>query len=575
MRDVGVLTAGLLALLAVAACASESGQPIATATAAPSQPVATLNPDTNTPTAPSKSSTAPSALPTSTATNTPTRVSTSAEPSASLQENVALLGYGRASAKGEFAHLAIDGDPDSAWNSQRVSPQWLSIVLDNLYLVDKIELVITQAPAGPTTHEVWLGNGSGARTPYKRFINVHTEDGQTVAVAIEPPRIINEVLIRTVHSPSWVAWREVRVFGSSSASPLKLNEIVAGLERPVQVTHAGDSSGRLFVVEQKGRIRIIKDGAIDDAPFLDISDRVRCCGEQGLLNVAFPPAYAAKRHFYVNYTNTDGDTIISRYTTTADPDRADPDSEEVVLTIDQPFVTHNGGHMAFGPQDGYLYIGNGDGDGRIGNIDGQDPGALLGKMLRIDVESGVKPYSIPASNPYTQTVGYRGEIWALGLRNPWGFAFDKQTGDLYIPDAGSTKREEVNYQPASSAGGENYGWPIMEGRICFEHLLLPCSADGLVQPVAEYDSALGCVIVGGAVYRGTRYPRMQGAFLYADFCRGRIWGLKRPGQDGQDEWESALLISSSVPLSSIGQDEEGNMYVTGYQDGVVYMLTER
>ncbi len=558
MRDVGVLTVGWLALIAVAACASEPAQP-------------------------STVSTAPSQLPTSTATNTPTRVSTSAEPSAPLRENVAVLGSGRVSAGEEFAHQAIDGDPDSAWSSQRGSPQWLSIVLDALYLVDKIELVVTQAPAGLTTHEVWLGNGSGAQTLYKRLANVYTEDGQTLAVAIEPPRPVNEVLIRTLHSPSWVAWREVRVFGSPSANPmktvgapaLKLDEIVAGLERPVQVTHAGDSSGRLFVVEQKGRIRIIKGGAIDDAPFLDISDRVSCCGEQGLLNVAFPPAYAVKRHFYLNYTDTDGDTVISRYTTTADPDRADPDSEEVVLTIAQPHTVHNGGHMAFGPQDGYLYIGNGDGDGRIGNIDGQDPGALLGKMLRIDVESGVKPYSIPASNPFAQTVGYRGEIWALGLRNPWGFAFDKQTGDLYIPDAGHARREEANYQPASSAGGENYGWPIMEGSICFEHLLLPCSADGLTSPVAEYDRSLGCAIVGGAVYRGTRYPRMQGAFLYADFCSGRIWGLKRPGQDGQDGWESTLLISSSVPLSSIGQDEEGNVYGAGYQDGVVYMLTER
>ncbi len=572
MRNVGVLTVGLLALIAVAACASEPGQP-STVSTATSPPMATLNPDTNTPPAPSESSTAPSALPTSTATNTPTRVSTSAEPSVSLQENVAVLGSGRASAREEFAHLAIDGDPDSAWSSQRVPLQWLSIVLDALYLVDKIELVVTQAPAGPTTHEVWLGNGSGAQTLYKRLANIHTEDGQTVAVAIEPPRIVDEVLILTLHSPSWVAWREVRVFGSSSANLLKLDEIVAGLELPVQVTHAGDSSGRLFVVEQKGRIRIIKDGAIDDTPFLDISDRVSCCGEQGLLNVAFPPAYAAKRHFYVNYTDTDGDTVISRYTTTADPDRADPGSEEVVLTIDQPFVTHNGGRMAFGPQDGYLYIGSGDGGASLENT-GQTPSTLLGKILRIDVESGVKPYSIPASNPFAQTVGYRGEIWVLGLRNPWGFAFDKQTGDLYIPDPGSGGPEEVNYQPASSAGGENYGWPIMIGRMCIAY----CNADILsllTLPVAEYDRSLGCVIVGGAVYRGTRYPRMQGVFLYADFCRGRIWGLKRPDQDGQDGWESTLLISSSVPLSSIGEDEEGNVYITGYQDGVVYMLTER
>ena len=445
-------------------------------------------------------------------------------------------------------------------------------------------MVVAQTPAGPTTHEIWLGNDSGTRTLYKRLINVHTEDGHTLDVAIEPTRYINEVLIRTLDGPSWVAWREVRVFGSLSANPieaagtlrLKLNKITAGLELPVQVTHAGDSSGRLFVVEQKGRIRIIRNGAIDDTPFLDISERISCCGERGLIGIAFPPAYAAKQHFYVSYTNVDGDTIISRYTTTADPDRADPDSEEVVLTIDQPYDTHNGGRMAFGPQDGYLYIGSGDG-GSFSDPEnsGQDPNTLLGKILRIDVESGVKPYSIPASNPFTQIDGYRAEIWALGLRNPWGFAFDKQTGDLYIPDVGNTKREEINYQPAGSEGGENYGWRTMEGVMCFEFLPLPCSADGLTSPVAEYDRQQGCAIVGGAVYRGTRYPRMQGIFFFADFCSGKIWGLKRPDADFQDGWQSTLLINVSVPASSIGEDEEGNVYVAGYQDGAISIITER
>ena len=206
----------------------------------------------------------------------------------------------------------------------------------------------------------------------------------------------------------------------------------------------------------------------------------------------------------------------------------------------------------------------------------------VGKILRIDVESGVKPYSVPASNPFTQIDGYRDEIWALGLRNPWGFAFDKQTGDLYIPDVGNTKSEEINYQPAGSEGGENYGWRTMEGVTCFEFLPLPCSADGLTSPVATYDHSQGCAIVGGAVYRGTRYPRMQGIFFYADFCGGRIRGLKRgenhpgsPDQDFQDGWQSTLLINVSIPVSSIGEDEEGNVYVTGYQDGTISMITER
>ena len=519
-----------------------------------------------------------------------------------LRGNVAVLGVGRGSTRHvrghqaidtESAHLALDGDPDTYWSSDELAPQWFSVVLDDLYLIDRIEMVVAQAPAGPTTHELWLGNGSGTRTLYKRLTDIHTEDGQTFRVAIEPPRSINEALILTLDSPSWVAWREVRVIGAPSANPveaaeaplLKLNSITTGLELPVAVRHAGDSSGRLFVVEQKGRIRIIRNGVApnsgasgpgNDTPFLDISDRVKCCGEQGLIGVAFPPAYAVIRQFYVSYTNTDGDTVISRFTTTDDPDRADQDSEEVVLTIDQTHEIHNGGYLAFGPQDGYLYIGSGDGGNpRDPDNIGQEPGTLLGKILRIDVESGVKPYGIPASNPFGQVDGYRDEIWALGLRNPWGFAFDKQTGDLYVPDTGNFSREEVNFQPAESAGGENYGWPIMEGTTCFEHIFLSCIADSLTMPVAEYAHWRGCAVVGGAVYRGSRNATLQGLFIFSDFCTGHIWGLRRADSDLEEAWQSILLVNAAVPISSIGEDEDGNVYATGYQDGVLYMITER
>ena len=474
---------------------------------------------------------------------------------------------------------------------------WFMITLDGPYLVDKVELVIAQTPAGPTSHEVWLGDGSGTRTLYERLINAHTEDGRTLNVAINPPRRVNEVLIRTVDSPSWVAWREVRVYGAPSANPVeeggaaqwKLKKVVAGLNLPVQVTHAGDGSGRIFVIEQGGRIRIVRNGVVEETPFLDIVKHVNCCGERGLLNVAFPPDYSAKQHFYVSYTNLDGDTVISRFATTSNPDRADPDSEEVVLTIDQPHESHNGGSLVFGPKDGYLYIGSGDGGGPSFNDPdnrGQDPGTLLGKMLRIDVESGVKPYGIPVSNPFVQVEGYRDEIWALGLRNPWGFAFDTETGALYIPDVGNFTREEVNHQPASSPGGENYGWRITEGSICFEqwgcsagsdclveHWV--CSVEGLTSPVAEYARWQGCAIVGGVVYRGAKESRLQGVFLYADFCSGRIWGLQRPDAGFQDGWQSSLLLNASGPLSSVGEDEEGNVYVTGYQDGTILMITER
>lgn len=453
-------------------------------------------------------------------------------------------------------------------------------------------MVVSQAPPGATTHALWLGDGSGLRTLYKRFTNVHTENRQTLTVAIDPPRTVEELFVHTLESPSWVAWREVRAFESPVASPMQaeeapeftLAEVATGLKAPVHVTHAGDSSGRLFVVEQKGRIRIIRDGIVYDAPFLDISERINCCEERGLFNVAFPPSYSANQQFYLSYSNKDNDTVISRFSTTADPDIADPGSEEILLTIDQPQVVHNGGHLVFGPLDGYLYVGVGDGgsEGPYAHT-GQQTDLLLGKIIRIDVESGGKPYVVPASNPFSNTEGFRPEIWALGLRNPWGFAFDNQTGDLYIPDTGHNEREEVNFQPASGAGGENYGWPTLEGTYCmrFLDLPVPCTEAGsFAHPIAEYDHTSGCAIVGGAVYRGNEMPRLSGAFVFADFCRGAIWAVNPPAADYstgpmREYWQSLLLISASVPISSIGEDEQGNIYATGYQDGTLYLITEK
>ena len=399
---------------------------------------------------------------------------------------------------------------------------------------------------------------------------MHTEEGQVLEVAIDPPQNVNQVYILTRRSQGWVAWYEVRVLAHhiplirvlGPNIPLKwqLTPLVSGLEFPVQVTDARDSSGRLFVAERKGRIQIVKSSVINDTPFLDISDRVLCCdgAEEGLYNIAFPPSYPDRKHFYVSYLNLDADTVISRYTTTDDPDRADPDSEEIVLTLDHPRRVdnfHNGGSMAFGPRDGYLYIGSGDGDTETQ----QGVDALLGKILRIDVESGDKPYAIPASNPFAQVDGYRGEIWSLGLRNPWGFAFDQETGDLYIPDVGEFTREEVNYQPASSKGGENYGWRVWEGNYCLDLPELPCSADELEFPVSVFDHTQGCAIVGGAVF--------EGVFFYSDFCRGSIWALRRRG----DGWQSRRLVAASVPLSSIDIDDYGNIYASGVY-GVIYFL---
>lgn len=577
MKNCCIAAFGLLALLMVASCTPGPAPAQSDVTAAAASPTAAA---------------------VNAATSTPTAAPADPTPTPLPSNNVAASGEVIPSSGQETAQLAVDGDLESLWNSGRIPLGWIQIALEGQYLVNKVEMVIAQTPPGPTSHELWLGDGLGTRALYARLINEHTEDGQTLAVTIDPPRNINEVYVRTVQSPSWVAWREIRVFGapSDSAPPpaFKLVKIADGLNLPVQLAHAGDDSGRLFVIEQAGRIRIVRKNptsnggavwSVDETPFLDISERVSCCGERGLLDVAFPPDYNVKQHFYVSYTNGEGHTVISRYKTTADPDKADPAGEEVLLTIEQPHNTHNGGRLLFGPQDGYLYIGSGDGGAPAFNDPdnrGQDPTILLGTILRIDVESGVKPYAIPASNPFTQVEGYRGEIWAYGLRNPWGFAFDRQTGDLYIPDVGNITIEEVNYQPAASAGGENYGWRITEGSICFEqwgcvkgepceieHWL--CSAEGQTSPVSEYNHEVGCAVVGGAVYRGSGIPSLQGVFLFADFCRGQIWGL-RGGP--HDKWQSPLLINSSVPISSIGEDQEGNVYVVGYQTGVISMIAE-
>jgi len=343
--------------------------------------------------------------------------------------------------------------------------------------------------------------------------------------------------------------------------------VEAGLTRPDYLTHAGD--GRLFVVEQPGRIRIIKNGQLLDRPYLDITDKVTTRGnEQGLLSVAFHPDYAANGQFFVNYTRrSDGATVIERYTVSRDdPDRGDDRSGQVILTIAQPEANHNGGLIKFGP-DGYLYIGMGDGGGAgdrhgpIGN--GQDPQALLGKMLRIDV-TNQETYAIPASNPSGD------EIWASGVRNPWRFSFDRSTGDLYVADVGQNTYEEVNFQPASSRGGENYGWRIMEGTHCFDPRQ-GCDQSGLVLPVAEYShDAGGCSVTGGYVYRGSKYPALQGAYFFGDYCSGIIWSLQRDG----DQWQMTQQLESGRRISSFGEDVNGELYVVDH-GGAIYQLVAR
>lgn len=347
---------------------------------------------------------------------------------------------------------------------------------------------------------------------------------------------------------------------------IALTRVASGLTAPVSLTHAGDGSGRLYVVEKRGTIRIVQNGTVLPKLFLDLSGQVNALGtEQGLLGLAFPPDYGTRKHFYVNFTGRSGvgDTIIARVPLTADPDVADAARAAAVLTIPQPFINHNGGQLAFGP-DGMLYIGVGDG-GSEGDplFNAQNRTRLLGKILRIDVESGATTYTVPSGNPFNN------EVWSYGLRNPWRFSFDRGTGDLFIADVGQALFEEVNVQPAASKGGENYGWNIMEGAHCFNSPT--CDRSGLTLPVQEYGHGTGdCSITGGYVYRGSQ-TALQGMYLYGDFCSGKIWGLRRNGTG----WDNRLLLDTTFPISSFGEDEAGNVYVVDYDGGNIYRIDVR
>jgi glucose/arabinose dehydrogenase len=345
-------------------------------------------------------------------------------------------------------------------------------------------------------------------------------------------------------------------------------EQATGLVLPVALAHAGDGSGRLFIVQQTGEIMILDGSQVLAEPFLDLSDVVICCGERGLLGLAFHPDYASNGEFFVNYTRTvDGQlqTVIARYTVSADPDVADPGSEEILLTYDQPFSNHNGGQVAFGP-DGFLYVSSGDGgSGGDPQENAQALDTLLGKVLRIDVD-GRDPglaYAIPPSNPFVGVAGARGEIWAYGLRNPWRFSFDRLRGDLWIADVGQASWEEVNLQPAASPGGENYGWDCREGFHDFEPT--GCPASGLTDPVFEYssnDTTGRCSVTGGFRYRGALEPRLRGVYLYADFCTGEIFGTV-PRCDGL--WQTQALFDAPFNVTAFGEDEAGEVYVTEYR----------
>lgn len=371
---------------------------------------------------------------------------------------------------------------------------------------------------------------------------------------------------------------------------LTATEVATGLASPLFVTHAPNDYSRIFVLEKPGRIRIIKDGALLPTPFLDITDLVGAGGsEQGLLGLAFHPDYQKNGYFYVNYTNSGGHTIIRRYTVTADPDIADPDSGVRITRVDQPFSNHNGGWIAFGP-DEYLYVALGDGgSGCDPGQRAQDLTQLLGKMLRIDVDGDDFPdspnenYAIPKNNPFVGT-GNREEIWAYGLRNPWRNSFDRLTGDLYIADVGQGVVEEINFQSVVSPGGENYGWDCREGTQCSTvsdctTSGCDCEAGGYVDPIQEYThggSPFRCSISGGYVYRGCAIPDLDGVYFYADYCSGQIWSFRYDGTTVTEFIERTAELDPPGAavlnqITSFGEDAFGELYVCD-QGGQVYKI---
>jgi glucose/arabinose dehydrogenase len=350
---------------------------------------------------------------------------------------------------------------------------------------------------------------------------------------------------------------------------LRLRPVIDGLQAPLQVTHAGDGSGRLFIVEQGGVVRVARNGRVGAEPFLDLSGRTEGQGEQGLLGLAFHPRYEQNGRLFVNYTDNAGDTVVAEYRTSAqNENRALASSEQVLLHIDQPFPNHNGGHVVFGP-DGYLYIGMGDGGSAgdpMGN--GQRLDTLLGKILRIDVDARAGDgYAVPADNPFVEDAQARPEIWALGLRNPWRFSFDTETGTLWTGDVGQSELEEID-RVAADRAGLNYGWNTMEGTSCFTSET--CNESRFVAPIAVYSHEQGCSVTGGFVYRGRDFPSLLGGYVFGDYCSGKIWAVDASGPQRQKPVE---LLDTDRLISSFGVDEEGELYVTDLEGGMVLQVT--
>ncbi len=368
-------------------------------------------------------------------------------------------------------------------------------------------------------------------------------------------------------------------FMSSASPPISeaaVEQLISGLNQPVRLV-APEGDTRLFVVQRNGLIRIFDQQGIEQGTFLDISDQTNVFSERGLLGLAFAPDYDTTGRFYINFTDLQGDTRIARFTVSEDdPDLADPGSQEIILTVDQPANNHNGGHIEFGP-DNMLYIGLGDGGG-TGDPQNraQNDQELLGKMLRLDVSVPVG-YAVPGDNPFVD-LAPQDEIWAKGLRNPWCFSFDRSTGDLYIADVGQGLEEEIDVQPVSSAGGENYGWRLMEGTLCF----IPssdCNDGSLTLPVHTYTHGGNpnrCSISGGYVYRGAALPSLSGHYFFADYCSNQIWSLTWTESGGLsavvERTDEMTPSGGYISVASFGQDGLGELYVIDLDGGRVFRI---
>ena len=374
------------------------------------------------------------------------------------------------------------------------------------------------------------------------------------------------------------------VFGAPSfaqtipdSSQIRLVRVAGGFTRPLYVTHAGDGSGRLFVVEQAGRIWVVQDGRVLPEPFLNIGNwlpwEVHSTGftERGLLGLAFHPQYAENGFFFLHYNNDRGDTVLARFQVSAEnANRADPVSAQTILTALQPFANHQGGTVTFGP-DGHLYLGLGDGGSAGDPWDhGQRPNTLLGTILRLDVGvERVADYTIPPDNPFVGSLNAAPEVWTYGWRNPWRFSFDRETGDLFIGDVGQNQWEEISFQPADSRGGENYGWNAFEGFAVYAGGL---SFEETVAPIAVYPHRLGNSITGGYMYRGEAIPSLYGAYLFGDFGSGRIWTLQ---QTAAGNWLMNEFLLTTHAISSFGEDEAGELYLLDYVDGSLWKFVPR